>query len=165
MGKTVLLCSNFYPPNFIGGAELIAAHHAKTLQQLGHKPIVFAGQSEGDASRYAVVQDAFEGVPVYRVRLSAEDFDSRLVNFLHPPVDREFEKLLLECRPDVVHMHNMIGLSMGMIRTAKRLGVPTVITLHDFWGFCFKNTLIDSRNQICQDFSRCHECQLSLIHI
>jgi glycosyltransferase involved in cell wall biosynthesis len=110
-------------------------------------------------SHYAVTHDTFEGVPVHRVQLSCDDFDSRLVNFFHPPVDRQFEDLLVKCRADVVHMHNMIGLSLGIVHTAKRLGVPTVMTLHDFWGFCFKNTLIDADNRICEDFSRCHECQ------
>jgi len=153
------LCSNLYPPNFGGGAELIVAYHAKTLQQMGHHPIVFAGRSEAGLSHYAVTHDTFEGVPVHRVQLSCDDFDSRLVNFFHPPVDRQFEDLLVKCRADVVHMHNMIGLSLGIVHTAKRLGVPTVMTLHDFWGFCFKNTLIDADNRICEDFSRCHECQ------
>jgi len=159
MGKTVLLCSNLYPPNFVGGAELIVAYHAKTLQQMGHHPIVFAGRSEAGLSHYAVTHDTFEGVPVHRVQLSCDDFDSRLVNFFHPPVDRQFEDLLVKSRADVVHMHNMIGLSLGIIHTARRLGVPTVMTLHDFWGFCFKNSLIDADNRICEDFSRCHECQ------
>lgn len=159
MGKTVLFCSNFYPPNFIGGAELIAAHHAKTLQQMGHNPVVFAGLSEAGLSRYTVTHDTFEGVPVYRVRLSCDDFDSRLVNFFHPQVERQFEDLLVKSRADVVHMHNMIGLSLGIIHVAKRLGISTVMTLHDFWGFCFKNTLIYADNRICDDFSRCQQCQ------
>lgn len=159
MGKTVLLCSNFYPPNFVGGAELIVANQAKTLQQMGHNPVVYAGRSEAGWSHYAVTHDTFEGIPVYRVQLSCDDFDSRLVNFFHLPVDGHFEDLLAKCRADIVHMHNMIGLSLGIVHIAKRLGAATVMTLHDYWGFCFKNTLIDADNRICEDFSRCHECQ------
>jgi len=142
---------------------LIVACHAKTLQQMGHKPVVFAGRSEAGFSHYAVTHELFEGIPVYRVQLSCEDFDPRLVNFSHPPVDRQFEDLLVKCRADVVHMHNMIGLSLGMVHTAKRLGIPTVMTLHDFWGFCLKNTLLDADNRICEDFSRCHECQSEIV--
>jgi glycosyltransferase involved in cell wall biosynthesis len=163
MGKTVLFCSNLYPPNFVGGAELIVASHARTLRQMGHQPVVFAGRSEPGLSHYAVTHDMFEGVPVYRVQLSCDDFDSRLVNFFHPPVDGQFEDLLVKCRADIVHLHNLIGLSLGVVHTAKRLGVPTVMTLHDFWGFCLKNTLIDADNRICEDFSRCHECQTEFV--
>ena len=163
MGKTVLLCANLYPPNFVGGAELVVASHARTLQQMGHKPFVFAGRSEPGLPHYAVAHDTYEGVPVYRVQLSGDDFDLRLVNFSHSPVDREFEDLLVKCRPDVVHMHNLIGLSVGIIHAAKRHGAMTVMTLHDFWGFCLKNTLIDAHNGICEDFSRCYECQGEII--
>jgi glycosyltransferase involved in cell wall biosynthesis len=56
-------------------------------------------------------------------------------------------------------MHNMTGLSLGMIHAAKLHGARVVITLHDFWGFCYKNTLIDMDQKICQDFSRCRDCQ------
>jgi glycosyltransferase involved in cell wall biosynthesis len=121
--------------------------------------VVFAGRSEAGLSHYSVTQDTFEDVPVYRVQLSSADFDPRLVNFFHLPVERQFEDLLVQCRAGVVHMHNMIGLSLGIVHTAKRLGASTVMTLHDYWGFCFKNTLIDADNRICADFSRCHECQ------
>jgi glycosyltransferase involved in cell wall biosynthesis len=159
MGKTILYCSNVYPPNFIGGAELIAAYHAKTLQQMGHKPVVFTGTSESTAPRYHMTKDIFDGVTTHRIRLTVEDFDSRGVSFFHPEVDREFERIVRQYRPDIVHMHNMIGLSLGIIPIAKRFDIPTVLTLHDFWGFCIKNTLIDYENKICNDFSRCRSCQ------
>ena len=142
---------------------MIVSYHASTLQQMGHQAIVFAGRSEAGLSHYAVAYEVFEGVPVYRVQLSCEDFDSRLVNFFHPLVDGQFEDLLTQCRADIVHMHNMTGLSLGLIHVAKRLGASTVITLHDFWGFWLKNTLIDVYGQICDDFSRCHECQSEIV--
>src|SRR5579871_5964631 len=62
MSKTILLCSNIYPPEFVGGAELIVSYHAKTLQQLGHNPIVFAGRGDPLLSHYAVSQDSVDGV-------------------------------------------------------------------------------------------------------
>lgn len=148
-----------YPPDVSGGAEIIASCHAKTLQQMGHKPIVFAGRRDPDLAHYGVSQDVVDEVPVYRVHLGHTDFDTRLVNFFHPEVDRQFETLLQAYRPDVVHMHNMTGLSVGMVHAAALSGAHIVITLHDFWGFCFKNTLIYADGKICQDFSRCRDCQ------
>jgi glycosyltransferase involved in cell wall biosynthesis len=55
-------------------------------------------------------------------------------------------------------MHNIIGLSTGIIHAAKRFGARTVLTLHDYWGFCFKNTIIKRQNEICADSHQCHEC-------
>jgi glycosyltransferase involved in cell wall biosynthesis len=159
MPKTILLCSNIYPPYSVGGAELIASYHAKTLLQMGHKPIVFAGCDDPRRPHYTVYKDSVDGVSVYRIQLANADFDAHLVNFFHPEIDRQFEILLQKHRPSVVHMHNIIGLSAGMIRAAKAHGARVVITLHDFWGICFKNTLIDVEQKICDNFSRCRDCQ------
>jgi glycosyltransferase involved in cell wall biosynthesis len=154
--KTILICANVYPPNFIGGAELIAHYQAKLLTERGYKVIIFAGEMDGGA-RYSVRQDYYDGLPVFRVRLHPEDYSSDFVNFSNPVIDAHFKNFLDAFSPDVVHMHNIIGLSAGIVHAAKRKGIKTVLTLHDHWGFCYKNTLIKN-NEICQDYSRCVEC-------
>ena len=158
MSKTILICSNVYPPNFIGGAELIAHNQAKILKERGYKVFVFAGENAGGGIRHSMRQDYFEGLPVFRVCLHPQDYQSDFVNFSHPAVETHFGSLLDAISPDVVHMHNIIGLSVGIIRVAKGRGIKTVLTVHDHWGFCHKNTLIKKDNEICQDYTRCAEC-------
>jgi glycosyltransferase involved in cell wall biosynthesis len=158
VAKTILICANVYPPNFIGGAELIAHYQARLLKQRGHNVIVFAGDSTDGGARYSVRQDYYDGLPVFRVCLQPQDYSSDFVNFSHPTIDAHFNTLLDAFSPDVVHMHNIIGLSAGIIHAAKRKDIKTVLTLHDHWGFCYKNTLIKKNNEICQDYSRCVEC-------
>jgi glycosyltransferase involved in cell wall biosynthesis len=158
VSKTILICSNVYPPHFIGGAELIAHYQAKLLKERGYRVIVFAGESTGSRERYSMRPDSFEGVPVFRVCLYPQDFQSELVNFSHMPVESHFKALLDAFSPNVVHMHNIIGLSTGIIHQAKQNGAKTVLTLHDHWGFCYKNTLIKRENEICRDYTRCAEC-------
>jgi glycosyltransferase involved in cell wall biosynthesis len=160
--KTILICSNVYPPNFIGGAEIIAHYQAKSLQEIGHEVIVFTGDSAHNGTRYTMRQHIYEGLPVFRVPLKSQDYSWDFVNFSHVPVEKHFDALLDVFSPDVVHMHNIVGLSLGIIHSAKRRGVRTVVTLHDHWGFCFKNTLIKKENEICQDYSRCAECMPTL---
>lgn len=158
MAKTVLICSNVYPPRFFGGAELIAHYHAKLLQQRGYNVIVFAGENTSHGDRYSMRQDVYEGLTVFRVCLRPQDYQLDAVNFSHPPVDAHFDSLLDAFAPDVAHMHNIMGLSAGIIHRAKRKGVKTVLTLHDYWGFCYKNTLLLKNHEVCQDYSRCAEC-------
>ena len=161
--KKIIVCANAYPPNFIGGAELIAHYQAKTLQRKGHSVIVFAGDHAGKYPRYFMNYDEYDGLPVFRVSLAPQDYSADLLNFFHPTVDQHFAVVLDRFRPDVVHMHNIIGLSTGLIRVAKEKGAKTVLTVHDHWGFCYKNTLIKGPNEICTDFGRCAEC-MSTIH-
>lgn len=156
--KKILLCSNVYPPNFIGGAELIAHQQAKQLQNLGYNVCVFTGDISEQGKRHSTRREDYDGLIVYRIRLTHEDFNNKFENFIHKEVDEYFKKILKKFSPDIVHFHNSIGLSIGLIHIAKQQGIKTVLTLHDHWGFCFKNTLIKNNNEICQDFSRCHDC-------
>jgi hypothetical protein len=39
----ILVCSNFFPPYVVGGAELVAYQHAKVLQEWGHEVRIFCG--------------------------------------------------------------------------------------------------------------------------
>lgn len=158
MKKKIIICTNSYPPNFMGGAELIAHHQAKTLQRLGHTVVIFTGDLDTKKKRYSMKKTDYDGLSVYRVYLSYEDYNFRYNNFCHKKVEKIFEALLDEFSPDVVHMHNLIGLSLGMIHQAKRRGIKTVMTLHDNWGFCFKSTILKNDEHICTCFSECEKC-------
>jgi glycosyltransferase involved in cell wall biosynthesis len=154
----IIICCNAYPPNFIGGAELIAHYQAKALQDLGHTVLIFTGDPRMEADRHAVIEDHYDELKVFRVRLTHEDYSSDFVNFLHRDIDDHFQKILSEFSPDVVHFHNIIGLSLGMIHRAKRMGAITALTVHDHWGFCHKNTILKMADETCFNFSRCSEC-------
>ncbi len=159
MRETILVCSLHYPPDVVGGAELVAHEQAKALKRRGYRAIVFSGEtnSNGDG-RYSMREDSWEGVPVFRVKLRRKDIHSGYVNFFHPEVDAHFEELLARYRPSVVHTHNIGGLSARIPHLAKRAGARTVATLHDYWGFCFKNTRLKQPEEICRDHRRCSEC-------
>lgn len=159
MAKKVLVCSNAYPPHFVGGAELIAHYHAQAMQRSGMEACVFAGDTMQPAPRYAMEETRYDGLTVFRVQLRGDDFRVDYENFYHPQVEAHFEEVLERTRPDVVHFHNLIGLSVGIIRRARRRGLRTVMTVHDHWAFCLKNTLLRQDGAICGDFARCAECQ------
>ena len=161
--KTVLIITNSYPPRFVGGAELIAHAQAKVLQQQGYEVIVFAGEVNYEAKRYALSCDTYEGLCVYRVCLHQQDYDAEFLNFYHPHVHKVFAQVLETVMPQVVHFHNLLGLSVGLIRVAKDRALKTVLTLHDYWGFCLKQTRLKTDTVVCQDFSKCDEC-LPWIH-
>src|SRR5581483_8470924 len=158
MKKKVLICCNVYPPNFIGGAELIAHYQAKTLQQRGHHVAVFAGDLQSKGERHSLKCEEYDGLLVYRVCLHLIDHQAEFMNFFHQRIEQHFETLLNEFSPDVVHIHNVIGLSVGLIRVARRKNIKVVLTLHDHWGFCHKNTLLKLGTEICGDYRKCAEC-------
>jgi len=158
----ILVCSNAFPPNFIGGAELIAFYQAKELVERGHDVRIFAGEVRAFGRRHEAREDVFEGLRVTRISMEPVDFDSDHFNFWHEPIEAEFERVVREFEPDIVHGHNLIGLSLNIPRIAKNHGAKVVITLHDHWGYCYKNTAIKYGITACDDSSRCAECKPSV---
>ncbi len=160
--KKILLCANAYPPNFIGGAELIAHYQALEMRRRGCDVQIFAGDPNAHAKRHSIRTDHYQGLTVHRVCLHPRDYSFEFDNFSHATVEAHFEAVLKAYNPDVVHFHNIVGLSVGLVHLAKRRGIRTVVTLHDHWGFCFKNTLMKRENEICSDYTKCAECRASI---
>lgn len=159
----ILVCTNVYPPRFVGGAELVAHDQAKALLALGHDVRVFAADLNGPSKRYERVDDLFDGVKVARVGTAPIDYSPEYLNFLHSEIEHHFQDLLATFQPDIVHCHNLIGLSAKLPILAKEFGAATVCTLHDLWGFCLNNTAIRTDGTPCHNIAHCHEC-LPRIH-
>lgn len=158
----VVIVSNAYPPHFIGGAELIAHSQAKGLKMRGNDVIVFAGELNNTARRYSIKRDIYEGIPVNRIFLHDQDYSADFFNFYHKPVHESFCNFIENVSPEVVHFHNIIGLSASLIHAAKSRRIKTILTFHDHWGICFKNTLLTSEEEICKEFHDCERCKPSI---
>lgn len=156
--RRVLVCSNAYPPRAIGGAEVAAHAHAKGLAARGYDVRVFAGELDASRPRHSLRADRHDGLHVDRIALHGEDYSWEYVNFAQPAIEALFERALDEFAPEIVHFHNLVGLSAGLVARARRRGIKTLLTLHDYWGVCFKNTLLKTPDTACRDTSRCHEC-------
>lgn len=154
----VVIVTNAYPPHFIGGAELIAHSHAKALKEQGHDVAVFAGEPNDIAERYSMRRDTYEGIPVNRICLHAKDYSADFFNFYHKRVHESFCDFIENISPEVVHFHNIMGLSASLIHAAKRRRIKTILTFHDHWGICFKNTLLKSEGGICKEDTECERC-------
>ena len=159
----ILICSNAYPPHFLGGAELMAHEQGKALSRIGHEVAVFAGRPDlalpsSDPARHMRSDEMFEGLRIHRLTTAPEDYSPEFLNFCHPAIDGHFRDVLEEFRPDVAHFHNLTGLSVKLPILARQAGVRTICTLHDFWGFCLRNTAVRSDGRPCDDVSQCRFC-------
>ena len=55
--------------------------------------------------------------------------------------DAALERAVLASRPELVHTHNLSGISTAAWAVAARHGLPVVHTLHDYWLLCPRVTL------------------------
>lgn len=70
-----------------------------------------------------------------------------------------FIDFLKKERPDVIHIHTLMGLPKEFLKATKDLGIKTIYTTHDYFGLCPTGHLF-YKNKICQnnDFSNCAHC-------
>jgi len=62
-----------------------------------------------------------------------------------------YERFLRSARPDVIHVHTLMGLHREFLDAARTLHIPSLFTTHDYFGICPKVTLFDVRGTPCED--------------
>ena len=161
--RRVLICSNLFPPHTSGGAEIVAYKEALILKDLGVDVQVFCGRLEPDASRSYQARAENGELRKTRVSLSAADFSGDSWNFHNDTIRGRFASVLDHFAPDVVHFHNLAGLSVKMVDECDARGIPTVLTFHDYWGICFKNTMLKNDGSLCtRGGFDCLDCKVTL---
>jgi glycosyltransferase involved in cell wall biosynthesis len=77
-------------------------------------------------------------------------------------VEEKFGELLIEIKPDCIHFQHLLGLSASLIQIAKEKGIPTVLTLHDYWFICPTIQLLKRNSIICngsdEQSENCFKC-------
>lgn len=70
-------------------------------------------------------------------------------------------------RPDVIHVHTLMGIHPAFFRAARRLSIRTVFTAHDYFGICpkvrlYRNGSPCDEDHGCADCAACNASALSL---
>jgi glycosyltransferase involved in cell wall biosynthesis len=166
------------------GSELYTYHLIKELQTR-HDVALFCREDglPSTPSRLRVSEDltfieadeTYDGIPVRRLYLNSSGAKEP-VGGLPPskrnpgPVERfrglygsrsveqSFDRFLDDTRPDVVHVQHLHRLSGGIIASAKRRGLPVVVTLHDFWYLCHRIQLLRPNLARCSGPARGLKC-------
>ena len=95
---------------------------------------------------------------MYRLTLTLPPSRSFPMLAEHPPTEAWFEALLSRFRPDVVHVQSGYLLGAPALAAAGRLGIPVVLTLHDYWFACPRVTLRHPNGDICTGAERPSKC-------
>jgi glycosyltransferase involved in cell wall biosynthesis len=68
-----------------------------------------------------------------------------------------YEAFLEQWKPDVIHIHTLMGLHRAFLTAAKEKKIRLVFTAHDFFPICPKVTLF-RRGRVCASAGDCNEC-------
>lgn len=155
----LVMVSSHYPPNWRSGGSLVPQRIVRRLLERGHEVSVFAGFVDPDEPEGRMWDEVDEhGVPLRWMATTAWTDWSHPFNHENPAATVAFMRYLEERQPDVVHFHSLQGFGGGLVTAARGLGIPTVVTMHDFWWFCGRQFLVDPDLRPCSLVAKVGVC-------
>jgi glycosyltransferase involved in cell wall biosynthesis len=144
----ILFLTHRFPPDHFRGTEVYTFELAQEMQRLGHEVLAVALREADQPGKISIVRDAYQDVKVARIckNLNPADF---LSYFFDPEMDKIFEQIVSEFRPDLVHATYFTGgLSLGMTTEAARQK-KLIVTITDYAALCPRGQFLDRNFYMC----------------
>jgi glycosyltransferase involved in cell wall biosynthesis len=162
---TFVMTSSFYPPYHVGGACIAVKNLAEELARMGHEVHVFHSldayyvkkKNYPAVTKGQSIQQTGVRSHIVKTPFHVSAYLSYALGSYHPTV-RQFERLIKDVRPDVVHHHNISLLGHQILR--KPADYLNLYTAHDYWLICQQNDLVRQESRVCETAS-CVLCALA----
>lgn len=152
------LCHGWKPD--VGGVESHTHDLARALIGRGHRVHVLCLDYTPGRPPYSVTESRVDGALVRRMAYLYQDQRS-LADMVDNWRARDVLFAWLADRPlDLVHVHHLTGFGMGALGALAQVGLPFVMTLHDYWSLCPRGQMMRPDRGVCQtpDAAVCGPC-------
>ncbi|MBN1484603.1 MAG: glycosyltransferase family 4 protein [Chloroflexia bacterium] len=144
----ILLPSDVFPPR-CGGAGWSSYHLARALRGRGHQVLVVV-PVEGQRGRS---RRSLDGLPVleWGYRAPALPFVRNLFRneLLWPRLARSLLELARSEHYEILHAQHSLTIPAAVL-AGRRLSIPVVATVRDYWPLCYRATLLSDDGRPCQ---------------
>jgi glycosyltransferase involved in cell wall biosynthesis len=162
----ICIATHHFPPDYYAGAELYAFLLAKYLILSGNEVEVVTIESIEDGELEPRCEiDIYQGIKVHRLffnhYLAERPFQ---MLYRNPYLGAWFAKFFSDYQPQLLHVNSGYLLGGTVIEEAKKKGIPTALTLHEYWFLCPINSLLQTSGRICSEpvpASQCKWCMLA----
>ena len=140
MGMKICFATNYLPGyhKIWGGAEQACYRLLNLLIKNGQELSVLSTQPIKEVKG----NFGFYSMPTLK-RLLGKEFPRPWLSF-DPLVYFHSYRAFKKIKPDILHLHNVDILSFSLVLSAKRLGIPVVYSVYDYWCICPRKILIDN---------------------
>jgi glycosyltransferase involved in cell wall biosynthesis len=121
-------------PAHRAGSELYAFELARELAR-HHDAWVLCAEYDPRRPHLSLTWREYDGVPVVEL-VNRWAFRSFEETYRSPAINERLRHVLHALQPDVVHVHNLLNLSVDLPALARARGIPVVATLHDYTLLC-----------------------------
>jgi glycosyltransferase involved in cell wall biosynthesis len=156
----ILFVTNGFPPAAFAGVELHTYQLCQALAGRQHVG-VFCRTADLRRPEFSLQHDEYEGLPVWRVTNNFLDVVSYAGYYLSPEVEAHFVHVLKEWQPQLIHFQHCLGLSARLPEIGHAHGIPSILTLHDYWYLCPTVQLRTASGALCpgtHHAPNCFEC-------
>lgn len=160
-----------FPPYRTGGLTKFCMDIMQQQKNLGHEvALMWPGQMKM-VNKSVKVKGRKEsnGIQSFEVinplPISYDEGITEIDAFTEPCNRDAFMNILKKLKPDVVHVHTLMGLHKEFMEAAKELRIKTVFTIHDLFTICPKVTMFRD-GKVCEhvsDCSLCPQCNLTAL--
>ena len=120
------------------------------IKSYNKNPVIKKRKSKNNIQRFEIINP----LPVSLMG-GIKNFDA----YMKPCDKSVYYEFLKLHRPDIIHLHTLMGIHIEFLQAAKDLNIKIVFTTHDYFGLCPKVTFL-YKNRICTEISEFnyHEC-------
>lgn len=157
-----LMVTSFYPPHHLGGDAVHVQYLSEALAARGHEvhveysPAAYGLKRPLSSPATSEHAGRVQVHPMTRTARVSSPLAAYLLGQSHA-VSRFHEKLVRDVKPDVVHLHNISLLGLGVQRETQ--GRPLLYTAHDYWFRCPRSDLLKGGREPCESPS-CLSCMV-----
>ncbi|MBN2490026.1 MAG: glycosyltransferase [Planctomycetes bacterium] len=144
----ILFVVHGFPPADLAGTEVHTLTVGRALAAHGHRVAVFHRVAAPAAAEYSLEHTSHEGLTVYRL-VNNFRYAGVEETYRNPHVEDRFREVLAAEQPDVVHFQHCLHTSVSLIALSEDRGIPTVVTLADYWFICPTVQLIRPDRSLC----------------
>lgn len=158
---------NQFLPDQVAGTEIYTFTLIKFLQQKNISGnVIIPGFGKNTTERYI-----YEDVKIHRYSQPCEATENEIKGIVPPSGLQNFELLLKELKPDILHFHELSGsngITIFHMKVAHKLNIPILLTMHLVTYVCPAGTLIRNKKRMCNGeicLNKCATCTLMHINI
>lgn len=160
-GRHILLANVFFAPFSYGGATIVAEQVARALiRQTGCRITAVSLCHRAEVSAYAVIKSESGGIVNYLINVPGGRHYVQLYD--NPRIAEIMLRLMARLEPDLVHVHCVQDMGVGVLEAANECGIPAVLSVHDFWWICDRQFMIHPNRAYCNQspvrIEACRRC-------
>ncbi len=158
----------WYKPFRSGGLIEYVEDIMEEMSKKGHQEIYFcAGAYNLFPFAYLKEGKFPNNIKYYEIinspNIAPKKLDQPLSDIRQQKIENFFYRVIEKESPDIIHIHEFEGLCANIMVVAKKLNIPVVVSLHNYWSLCPQVNLFDHvKKEICLDYfdgKRCLMCR------